>query len=97
MYEIDVIIAKKERWIFKEVLTKRNLQYIEWFVEFDSKSCIISFEVDTKENLKEVFDFLKNNSPKSRLILPNGSNIQPSREDFEEIRTAILSKLNIKE
>jgi hypothetical protein len=97
MYTIDVIIEKKSRWSFKSILSKKNLNYMEWFIEFDSKSCIISFDIDNSENLKEIFYFLKDKSPKSRLVLPNGSSINPSKHDFEDIEHSVLSKIFSKE
>ncbi len=97
MYTIDVIIEKKERWRFKEILLQKNLQYMEWFIEFDSKSCIISFDIDKKDDFKDIFEFLKDKSPKSRLVFPNGSNVKPSRQEFEEIESDILSKIPFKE
>ncbi len=97
MYTMDVIIEKKARWSFKNVLTEKNLKYMEWFIEFDSKSCIISFDIDNKDTLKDILHFLKKESPKSRLVLPNGSNINPAKQKFEDIESAIFEKIFSKE
>ncbi len=93
MYPIDVIIEKKKKWTFKELLISRNLNYIEWFVEFDLESSIISCEVKNKEHLQEIFEFLKSESPRSRIVLPNGSSIKPSKEEFENVHSRILKKI----
>ncbi len=97
MYSIDVIIKKKEKWVFKDALLKRHLKYMEWLVEFNSENSIISLEVDDKEDFREIFDFLREQSPLSRIVLPNGSNIQPSKKDFEEIYSDFLSKILFEE
>ncbi len=94
MYSIDIIIEKKHRWNFKELLTNRNLDYIEWFVEFSSERSIISCDVHTREHVTEIVRFLKDNSPGSRLVLPNGSNINPAKEEFDRIVELILKKIS---
>ncbi len=91
MYSIDVVISKKERWIFKTMLSEKKLKFMEWFVEFDIENSIISFEVDDMDNFKDIFNFLKAKSPTSRLILPNGSNVKPSKKEFQDVED-FLSK-----
>ncbi len=93
MYSIDVIIEKKKKWSFKELLSQRNLNYIEWFVEFKTENSIISFEVKEQEHLQEIYEFLKSESPRSRIILPNGSNIKPAKESFDHLCSKLLKKV----
>lgn len=97
MYSVDVIIKKKEKWLFKDILLKRHMKYMEWLVEFNSESSIISLEISNKEAFEVIFDFLKKQSPRSRIVLPNGNNIQPSKKDFEEIYSDFISKILFEE
>ncbi len=97
MYSIDVIIEKKEKWTFKDMLIKKRVKYIEWFVEFDSDNSIISFEIESEECFGDVCNFLKEKSPRSRLILPNGTNIKPAKKSAKEIYAEFISKINSKE
>ncbi len=97
MYSIDVIIEKKEKWTFKNLLSKRKVKYIEWFIEFDSENSIISFEIESEECLGDVCDFLKEKSPRSRLILPNGTSVKPSKKSVKEIYSEFMSKIHYKE
>ncbi len=97
MYSIDVIIEKKEKWVFKDMLLEKKIKYIEWFVEFHSENSIISFEVESEECFGEVCDFLKKKSPHSRIILPNGNNIKPSGNDIRKIYSEIVSQIHSKE
>ncbi len=97
MYSIDVIIEKKEKWTFKSMLIERKVKYIEWFIEFNSENSIISFEIESEECLGEVCNFLKERSPTSRLVMPNGSSIKPTKKSVRDIYSEFISKIHSKE
>lgn len=97
MYEIDVIIEKKEKWTFKEMLVEKKLKYIEWFIEFDSESCIISFDINNEKNLNEICSFLKEKSPRSRIVFRDGNSVKPAKENIKDIYSIFLSKTDTKE
>ncbi len=83
--EIDVIIDRKHRWNFKELLSQNGLTFKEWLVEFHNDRSIISFQIDDKEEelLKNLYDYLKENVG-SRVVLPDGNRLNPKNKDFGE-------------
>ncbi|WP_022670214.1 hypothetical protein [Hippea alviniae] len=83
--EIDIITDRKKRWTIKEMLSKEGIEIKEWFVEFTNEKSILSFEVEKeeKEILKSLFEFLKQDETGSRIILPNGRRVNPTKEEFE--------------
>ncbi len=83
--EIDIIIDRKFRWHLKDMLSKKGLNYKEWFVEFTNDRSIVSFEINGAEEdlLKNLFEFLKDNTS-ARIILPDGNRINPTKEEFDE-------------
>jgi len=83
--EIDIITDRKKRWTIKEMLSREGIQIREWFVEFTNEKSILSFEVEKEEKdiLKNLFELLRQDETGSRIILPNGRRVNPTREEFE--------------
>ncbi|AEA33769.1 hypothetical protein [Hippea maritima] len=84
-FEIDIIIDRKRRWNLKEMLLEEGFPFKEWFVEFTNDRSIISFEIKkTQEDvLKKLFEFLKREPTGTRIILPNGTKVNPFKDDFD--------------
>ena len=94
MYSIDIIISKKERWQFKDLLFEKQIKYAEWFMEFDIESSIISIEIESGNPLEELMLFLEERAPASRLILPNGSNFRMTTSGINKIKQYFINLYN---
>ena len=94
MYSIDIIISKKERWKFKDLLFEKHIKYAEWFMEFDIDNSIISIEIESGNPLEELILFLEERAPNSRVILPNGSNFRITTKDINKIKQYFINLYN---
>ncbi len=94
MYSIDIIISKKERWQFKDLLFEKQIKYAEWFMEFDIESSIISIEIESGNPLEELMLFLEKRAPASRVVLPNGSNFRMTTSGINKIKQYFINLYN---
>ncbi|WP_025209831.1 hypothetical protein [Hippea sp. KM1] len=94
-FEIDIIIDRKRRWNLKEMLIEEGFSFKEWFVEFTNDRSIISFEINKtqEEVLKRLFEFLKDAPTGTRIILPNGTKVNPFKDDFERFYRLVCEYL----
>lgn len=96
MYSIDIIISKKKRWKFKDLLFEKQIKYAEWFMEFDIDNSIISIEIENGNSLEELMLFLQEKAPSSRVVLPNGSNFRIATKSINKIKQYFINLYNKK-